>query len=77
MMVHSQLIGERYNLYDNACLGTLVKEMRWSDQSERWTIGTDRNDAIRAKFVIVNFGVFSQPKLPAVPGVADFEGHML
>merc|ERR1719247_1024743 len=50
--------------------------MKWSDQTERWTIGTDRNDAIRAKFVIVNFGVFSQPKLPAVPGVSDFEGHM-
>merc|ERR1719326_1040082 len=42
----------------------------------RWVIKTDRGDAIKAQFAIVNFGFFSHPKLPAVPGVAEFEGKM-
>jgi len=76
MMVHSQIIAEKYGLYDNCCLGAMVQSIRWDDATSLWTVGTDRNDAVKARHVIVNFGPFSQPKLPAVPGVETFEGHM-
>merc|ERR1719487_2788228 len=75
-MVHSQMIAEKYGLYDKAVLGTDVKELRWDEAASRWVVSTDRNDAMRARFAIVNFGLLTVPKLPAVPGVADFEGHM-
>ena len=76
MLRHSQMIAEKYDLYENACLGTDVEELRWDESSEMWVIKTDRNDAFKAKFIVVNFGVFSHPKLPGVPGVADFKGKM-
>merc|ERR1719191_2618280 len=76
MMVHSQIIAEKYGLYQNALFGAEVEVLRWNDNTNRWLILTDKNDEIRARFVITNFGVFSQPKLPAAPGLADFEGHI-
>ena len=54
-----------------------VKALTWEEESQRWIITTDRGDHMRAKFAIVNFGVFSHPKLPAVPGVPDFKGTMM
>lgn len=52
MLAHSQNIAKHYGLYDNACLGTMVEELRWDEAAERWIIRTDRGDAIRAKFAI-------------------------
>ena len=77
MLLHSQNIMVKYGLYEKAVFGTEVKEVRWDDATERWIIHTDRGDAMKAKFVTVNFGVFSHPKLPAVPGVQEFEGTMM
>ena len=77
MLLHSQNIMVKYGLYAKAVFGTEVKEVRWDDATERWIIHTDRGDVMRAKFVTINFGVFSHPKLPAVPGVQEFEGTMM
>merc|ERR1719217_549656 len=83
MQVHNQMIAEKFGLYENALFGTAVQELRWDEtagrpgEPGRWVIKTDMGDAIRAQFAIVNFGFFSHPKLPAVPGVADFEGKMM
>merc|ERR1719191_679989 len=55
MMVHSQMIAEKYGLYENCCLGTMVKEIRWLDGEQKWLIGTDRNDQIKARYIVVNF----------------------
>jgi cyclohexanone monooxygenase len=76
LLAHSRAIMAHYGLYARACLGTEVKELRWEEAAALWLIRTDRGDVIRARHAVVNFGVFSHPKLPAVPGVADFEGAM-
>lgn len=51
--------------------------MRWDEADGMWLISTDRADAFRARFVIMNFGTFTQAKLPGVPGIETFEGRML
>jgi cation diffusion facilitator CzcD-associated flavoprotein CzcO len=76
MLYHSQLIAKKYDLYENIVLQTEVKELRWNEQQKRWVIFTDRGDEMKAQFIIVNFGVFSHPKLPAAPGIQNFKGHM-
>jgi cyclohexanone monooxygenase len=72
---HSQRIAKHYNLYENACFQTKVTELRWDEDSARWTIETDRGDAMHARFVIMATGPLNRPKLPAIPGISDFEGH--
>lgn len=76
LLAHSQMIAVKYDLLDNACLSTVVTGMVWDEAEGRWTVTTNRGDRMRARFVITNFGTFTQPKLPKVPGLASFEGHM-
>ena len=77
MLRHSQHIAHHYGLYDNACLSTDVEQLKWNDTLQRWIIKTDKGDSIQAKYIICNFGVFSHPKLPGVPGVETFQGKMM
>jgi cyclohexanone monooxygenase len=68
-------VGEYFGLYDNAIFQTRVTEVRWLDDNKRWRVSTHRNDEILARFVIQATGPANRPKLPGIPGIADFEGH--
>ena len=75
LLAYLRGIGEKYGLYSKALLQTQVTEMRWNEERARWIISTQRGDAIAARFVCSCAGPFSQPKLPAIPGIEDFRGH--
>jgi cyclohexanone monooxygenase len=73
---HAQRIGTQFGLYDKAIFHTLVRSLEWDDSLHRWRIGTNRGDDIRARFVVMCQGPFNRPKLPKVPGISDFTGHV-
>ena len=75
ILAHARAIGEKYRLYENACFQTEVTAMRWDEDALRWIIETNRNDAIRARFVAMSNGPLNRPKLPGIPGVGTFKGH--
>ncbi|MFM8354660.1 MAG: flavin-containing monooxygenase, partial [Gammaproteobacteria bacterium] len=72
---HSQRIGHAYGLYDLALFQTRVTALRWDDDLDRWQVSTSRDDRLRARFVIQAVGTASRPKLPGIPGIANFRGH--
>ncbi|MGY0499562.1 flavin-containing monooxygenase [Nocardia sp. FBN12] len=72
---HAQRIGKHYNLYERSIFSTLVKSLRWDDELDRWQIGTNRGDDLRARFVIMAQGPFNKPKMPGIPGISEFTGH--
>lgn len=41
-----------------------------------YTITSTAGDAFRARFVVMNFGTFTQAKLPRAEGIEEFEGEM-
>ncbi|MDG2002586.1 MAG: NAD(P)/FAD-dependent oxidoreductase, partial [Novosphingobium sp.] len=71
---YCKMVGERYDLYRAALFQTEVEQVRWDEASKRWIVTTDRNDAIAARFVMIGNGLLTNPKLPAIPGILDFEG---
>lgn len=73
---HCQRIGKQFGLYDNALFHTMIRSLEWDDSDKRWHIGTNRGDDIRARFVVMCQGPFNRPKLPGIPGITDFEGHV-
>ena len=75
ILAHARAIGERYDLYRNACFQTEVTAMRWDDAERRWIIETSRGDAMQAQFVAMSNGPLNRPKLPGIPGVGSFRGH--
>ncbi|BBZ47801.1 flavin-containing monooxygenase [Mycobacterium parmense] len=72
---HCRNIGKHFGLYDSAILSTQVRDLRWDSEIKRWRVGTNRDDDIRARFVVLASGPFHRPKLPGIPGIKDFKGH--
>lgn len=72
---HSQRIGRHYDLYAKALFQTRVRSVDWDDDLGRWHIRTSRGDDLKARFVVMALGPMSRPKLPGIPGIADFQGH--
>src|ERR1700681_1897500 len=52
IFAHCQAIAKRYALYDLAVFRTTVTSTVWNDKEKLWTVGTDRGDRMKAKFVI-------------------------
>ncbi len=72
---HAQSMAEHFDVAGSAILQTVVREMQWSDESHRWTVVTDRGDALSARFVVLCTGPLHRPKLPGVKGIESFAGH--
>src|SRR5512147_1189195 len=54
ILAHSRAIGEKYDLYRDACFQTEVTELRWDEESARWIVSTNRGDRMKARFVVMS-----------------------
>jgi len=68
---------DKYGVRDRFCLNTKVTGARFDEQAGIWQIDTATGRQITARFVIAATGVFTQPKLPAVPGIESFAGSAI
>ena len=75
ILAHARRIAEQYDLYRDACFQTQVKTIAWSEDECRWIVTTNRDDRIRARFVVMSNGPLNRPKLPGIPGIDGFKGH--
>lgn len=73
---HSQRVARAFGLYDRALFQTKVTGLVWDAETARWKVQTSRGDDIRSRFVILGTGFLSQPKLPGIAGIDEFQGHM-
>ncbi|GDY50933.1 monooxygenase [Streptomyces violaceusniger] len=72
---HARAIGRHFDLYRDVCFQTQVTELHWDDTELAWTVHTDRDDRIRARYVVISSGTLSRAKLPGIPGIETFQGH--
>jgi cation diffusion facilitator CzcD-associated flavoprotein CzcO len=75
ILKHCRAIGEKFDLYRGALFQTEVTALDWDEASGRWIVGTNKGDALRARFVVMANGPLHRPKLPGIPGVESFKGH--
>ena len=71
---HCQRIGRHFDLYPHALFQTEVAGAEWDDEAQRWEVTTTRGDRLRARFLVTAGGILHKAKLPAIPGINDFEG---
>ena len=71
---YCKTIAKKFGFADRALFHTLVNNLRWDEDVQRWRVGTNRGDDIRARFVILACGVLNMPKLPGIPGIDQFKG---
>ena len=72
---HAQRIGRTFDLYSHACFQTEIRELRWLDDEGKWLITTNRDDAMKARHVVMSNGPLNRPKLPGIPGIDRYRGH--
>lgn len=75
ILAYCKKIGEHFGLYKDALFQTEATELHWDNSIARWIVKTNRDDAIRARFVVTASGPLHRPKLPGIPGVEGFKGH--
>ena len=68
-------IAATYDLDRDALFQTEVIDLAWHEAARRWTVSTNRGDAIRARFVVMAAGPLHRPKLPGIAGLDAFAGH--
>ena len=54
---------------------TEVTSAEWDESISKWIILTNRQDKIKARYLVNSNGPLNRPKLPAIKGVHDFKGH--
>ena len=72
---YCHVIAKTYGLNERALMQTLVTSTDWDEQLGRWIVSTDRQDRLKARYVVHSNGPLNRPKLPAIRGINDFRGH--
>ncbi|MDO8432612.1 MAG: NAD(P)/FAD-dependent oxidoreductase [Candidatus Binatus sp.] len=75
ILAHSRRIAEKFDLYRDVCFQTQIRDITWNEDERRWIITTNRNDRMRARFVVMSNGPLNRPKLPAISGIDSYKGH--
>lgn len=73
---HCQTIADTFGIRDNALFHTLIETLVWNAETNRWHVGTNRGDDIKARFVVLAMGPLNKPKLPGIPGIDAFKGKI-
>lgn len=71
---------DHYDLLPSIRFGTEVLGATYDEERQRWTVrirqGSGEEASLEANAVISAVGIFSQPKLPDIPGMDSFEGPL-
>ena len=75
ILEHCQRLAAQFGFYEHCLFHTTVEATTWDEASGRWTVTTDRGDAMRARFVILANGILTTPKLARIKGMEKFKGE--
>jgi len=74
ILEYCQKIAEKDGFYERCLFHTTVDKTVWDEETSRWTVHTDRGDAMRARYVILANGILTTPKLARIKGMESFKG---
>jgi len=75
ILEYCQNMAQKFDFYERCLFHTTVDETIWDEQAGRWTVVTDRGDAMRAKYVVLANGILTTPKLARIKGMESFKGE--
>ncbi|MBS0250886.1 MAG: NAD(P)/FAD-dependent oxidoreductase [Proteobacteria bacterium] len=69
-------VADRLDLRKDIKLSTTVESAHFDEETERWTIATDRGDVIDTQFVVACTGPLSAPLTDLFPDQSTFKGQI-
>jgi cation diffusion facilitator CzcD-associated flavoprotein CzcO/acetyl esterase/lipase len=70
-----QHCARKYDLQRHLRFGSEVQQARFDEQHDLWTLTLVDGTILTTRLLISATGQLSRPKLPTVPGLADFQGR--
>jgi len=74
ILEYCQSLATKFGFYDKCLFHTTVDRTEWNEDTQTWTVVTDRGDAMQAKHVVLANGILTSPKLARIDGMESFEG---
>ncbi|MEM1436484.1 MAG: NAD(P)/FAD-dependent oxidoreductase [Pseudomonadota bacterium] len=75
VLAYLEHFAERFNLLKDIQLETWVRDARYDESTQRWTIETDRGELVSAPFLICATGALFVANKPDYAGIDDFAGE--
>ncbi len=69
-------VADRFDLRRDIRFSTRVEHAWWDEETRRWSVTTNRGDAVSARFCVMAVGCLSEPKAPEFPGLESFTGEV-
>ena len=75
IMRYMRHVADRFDLRRSIRFGSRVTGAAYDEAANVWTVTTGNGEVRRARFLITAVGCLSTANLPAIPGLADFQGE--
>ena len=71
---YAQYVADRFDLRKDIVFRTRVASAHYDEDSRTWSVRTEHEDAVTARFLVMATGCLSSSKLPEIPGLDTFKG---
>ncbi|PSN61559.1 cyclohexanone monooxygenase [Corynespora cassiicola Philippines] len=70
-----QRVAEKHDLYKDIQFNTRIKYAKWKEEDHTWTFTDENSEKYTSRFFVSCLGFLSNPTLPAIPGIENFQGQ--
>ena len=75
ILAYVDRVAREHGLEEITRFGVEMLGAQWDEDAGRWRLETTRGD-LTARFVVVAAGPWNEPRIPDLPGLADFPGEV-
>jgi cyclohexanone monooxygenase len=68
-------VADRFDMRRDIQFGTRVRIATFDEDTDLWTVTTDRDETVVCRYLVSASGLLSTPHEPPFPGLADFTGE--
>jgi cyclohexanone monooxygenase len=75
IQAYLQRVAGEAGVLDRFAFDTGVEDARWDDEASEWVVRTSSGE-VRSTTLVTAAGALSEPRLPDIDGIADFQGRL-
>jgi cation diffusion facilitator CzcD-associated flavoprotein CzcO len=70
-------VADKYDVRRHMRFNTVVEGARWDEEAKLWRVALAGGDTLTTRYLITATGFLSQPHMPDIPGITEFDGKVI
>lgn len=70
-------VADKYDVRRHIRFSTVVDGARWDEETSLWRVSLANDEVLSTRYLITATGFLSQPKIPDIPGIENFDGRVI